>query len=154
MAESQPTHHDAELILKLYDLRREAVMREARAFLVQFAPKSLDDLLKLANAFGSKEQAYLRQVAGYWEMAASLVNRGALNRELALDNFQEMFFVYAKVQPYLEEYRRTMGTPNFLRQVQQLAESSEETRKRTSDMQAMQAEMARRRAQATAAASN
>jgi hypothetical protein len=129
-------------------------MREARAFLVQFAPKSLDDILKLANAFGTKEQAYLRQVAGYWEMAASLVNRGALNRELALDNFQEMFFVYAKVQPYLEEYRRTMGTPNFLRQVQQLAESSEETRKRTTDMQAMQAEMARRRAQATAAVAN
>jgi hypothetical protein len=152
MSESQPTHHDAEIILKLYDLRREPVMREARAFLVQFAPKSLDDLLKLANAFGTREQAFLRQVAGYWEMAASLVNRGALNRELALDNFQEMFFVYAKVQPFLEEYRQTMGTPNFLRQVQQLAESSPETRKRLTDMQEMQAAMARRRAEAMAAA--
>ena len=152
MSESQPTHHDAEIILKLYDLRREPVMREARTFLAQFAPKSLDDVLKVANAFGTKEQAYLRQVAGYWEMAASLVNRGALNRELALDNFQEMFFVYAKVQPYLEEYRQTMGTPGFLRQVQQLAESSPETRKRLSDMQAMQAAMGRRRAEAMAAA--
>jgi hypothetical protein len=152
MADSQPTHHDAEIILKLYDLRREPVMREARSFLVQFAPKSLDEMLKVANAFGTKEQAYLRQVAGYWEMAASLVNRGALNRELALDNFQEMFFVYAKVQPYLEEYRQTMGTPNFLRQVQQLAESSAETRKRLSDMQEMQAAMGRRRAEAAAVA--
>jgi hypothetical protein len=152
MSESQPTHFDADLILKLYDLRREPVMREARAFLTQFAPKSLDDILKVANAFGTKEQAYLRQVAGYWEMAASLVNRGALNRELALDNFQEMFFVYAKIQPYLEEYRQTMGAPGFLRQVQQLAESSPETRKRTSDMQAIAAERARRQAEAVTAA--
>ena len=151
MSESQPTHHDAEIILKLYDLRRETVMREARAFLVQFSPKSLDDIVKVANAFGTKEQAYLRQVAGYWEMAASLVNRGALNRELALDNFQEMFFVYAKVQPYLEEYRQAMGAPGFLRQVEQLAESSAETRKRTSDMQAMQASRARRQAEAMGA---
>ena len=152
MSESQPTHYDAEIILKLYDLRREPVMREARAFFVQFSLKSLDDMVKVANAFGTKEQAYLRQVAGYWEMAASLVNRGALNRELALDNFQEMFFVYAKVQPYLEEYRQAMGAPGFLRQVQQLAESSPETRKRTSDMQAMQAARARRQAEAMAAA--
>ena len=154
MSDLQPSHHDAEIILKLYDLRREPVMREARAFVAQFAPKSLDDMLKVANAFGTKEQAYLRQVAGYWEMAASLVNRGTVNRELALDNYQEMFFVYAKVAPYIEEYRRAMSTPNFLRQVQQLVESSPETRKRLSDMQEMQANMARRRAQATAAVSN
>jgi hypothetical protein len=152
MSESQPTHHDADLILKLYDLRREPVMREARTFFGQFSPKSLDDLLKLANAFGTKEQAYLRQVAGYWEMAASLVNRGALNRELALDNFQEMFFVYAKIQPYLEAYRQKMGTPQFLRQTQQLAESSAETRERTAAMQRTQAEMARRREEASLAA--
>src|SRR5262252_7220132 len=133
MADVQPTHHDAEIILKLYDLRREPVMREARAFVVQFAPQSLDELIKLSTAFGTKEQAYLRQVIGYWEMAASLVNRGALNRELALDNFQEMFFVYAKVQPYLHAYREKGGFPNFLRQVEQLAESSPETRERTAN---------------------
>lgn len=151
MADPQPTPQDAEIILKLYDLRREPVMREARTFFAQFAPKSLDEMLKLANAFGTKEQAYLRQVVGYWEMAASLVNRGAVNRDLALDNYQEMFFVYAKVQPYLEDYRQAMGAPHFMRQVQQLAESSPETRKRTSDMQEMQAALARRRAEAEAA---
>jgi hypothetical protein len=152
MSESQPTHYDADLILKLYDLRREPVMREARQFFGQLSLKSLDDLMKLASAFGTKEQAYLRQVAGYWEMAASLVNRGALNRELALDNFQEMFFVYAKIQPYLEAYRQKMGTPQFMRQTQQLAESSAETRERTSAMQKSQAEMARRREEAALAA--
>jgi len=152
MSNTQATYNDADLLLKLYDLRREPVMREARTFFAQFAPKSVDDILKVTNAFGTKEQAYLRQVVGYWEMAASLVNRGALNRELALDNYQEMFFVYAKVQPYLEPYRQAMGTPQFMRQMQQLAESSPETRQRTSDMQEMQAAMARRRAEAAVAA--
>ncbi len=152
MSESQPTHHDADLILKLYDLRREPVMREARKFFGQFSPKSLDDLMKIAGAVGNQEQAYLRQVAGYWEMAASLVNRGALNRELALDNFQEMFFVYAKIQPFLEEFRQKMGMPQFMRQAQQLAESSAETRERTVAMQKTQAEMARRREEASLAA--
>jgi hypothetical protein len=151
MSESQPTHHDADLILKLYDLRREPVMREARKFVGQLSLKSLDDLVALASAFGTSEQAYLRQVAGYWEMAASLVNRGALNRELALDNFQEMFFVYAKIQPYLEAFRQKMAMPQFMRQAQQLAESSAQTRERTAAMQRTQAEMARRRQEASLA---
>jgi len=145
---SEPSHHDAELILKLYDLRREPVMREARAFMVGFWPQSSDDIIALVSAFGTKEQAYFRQVFGYWEMAASLVNRGALNRELALDNFQEMFFVYAKVAPYIEEYRQKMGQPGAAKQVQQLVDSSEENKQRLKDMQAMQAEMAKRRAAA------
>ena len=143
-----PNHHDAELILKLYDLRREPVMREARAFMAGFSPKSFDEVVALVTAFGTKEQAYLRQVFGYWEMAASLVNRGAINRELALDNYQEMFFMYAKLEPYVEEYRQKMGQRNAFHQIQQLIDSSEETKKRLKDMQAMQAEMAKRRAAA------
>jgi len=123
-------------------------MREARAFMATFSPKSIDDLIALASSFGTKEQTYLRQVAGYWEMAASLVNRGALNRELALDNYQEMFFIYAKLEPYVEEYRQKMGQPNTFKQVQQLVESSEENKKRLKDMQAVQAEMAKRRSAA------
>ena len=145
---SSPTPHDADLILKLYDLRREPVMREARTFIATFSPKSFDELQALATAFGTKEQAYLRQVAGYWEMAASLVNRGAINRELALDNYQEMFFVYAKFEPYVQEFRQKMGQPNAFKQVQQLIESSEENKQRLKDMQVMQAEMAKRRAAA------
>src|SRR5271165_3588525 len=152
MSTPQATYNDADLLLTLYDLRREPVMREARTFFAQFAPKSVDDILKVTNAFGTKEQAYLRQVVGYWEMAASLVNRGALNRELALDNFQEMFFVYAKIQPYLEAFRQEMGMPQFMRQAQQLAESSAETRERTAAMQRTQAEMARRSEEASLAA--
>ncbi len=143
---AQATQHDAELILKLYDLRREAMMREARGFVAGLWPTSVDDLVAIAMNRESKESAYMRQVAGYWEMAASLVNRGALNRELALDNYNEMFFVYAKIEPYVQAFREKMGMPNFLHQVQQLVESSEETRERLQAMKKMQAEMANRRA--------
>jgi hypothetical protein len=148
---NQATPHDAELILKLYDLRREPVMREARAFVAQLSPKSVDDLLALAMAGGSKENSYIRQVTGYWEMAATLVSRGALNRELALDNYSEMFFIYAKLAPYVEEFRAKAGMPNFCKHIQQLVESSAENKQRLADMQKMQADMARRRAEAAVA---
>lgn len=145
------TPQDAELILKLYDLRRESVMREARAYVAQFSPKSLDDLLAVSMTPGSKENAYVRQVTGYWEMAASLVNREAINRELALDNYSEMFFIYAKLAPYVEAFREKTGMTRFCTQIQQLVESSPENKQRLADMQKMQADMAQRREAAAAA---
>ena len=68
MSTSQATHHDAELILKLYDLRREPVMRQARDFVATFAPTSIDELMAVTFAFGTKENAYVRQVwaTGKW----------------------------------------------------------------------------------------
>ncbi len=142
MSTSQATHQDAELILKIYDLRREPVMREARNFVFGLAPKSVDDLLAIANAFGTKENAYIRQVYGYWEMVASLVVHGTLNALLAYDTCQEMYFVYAKVQPFLEEFRRKSGMPDFLTNVQKVVEGSAEGRERLARMQERQAEMA------------
>ena len=59
----------------------------------------------------TKENAYLRQVTGYWEMAASFVNRGAINRDLALDNYGELFFMYAKVEPYRGGLSRSVACP-------------------------------------------
>jgi hypothetical protein len=79
----KPTTSDAHLILELYDLRREAEMRKARNwFAGEFFPQSADDFVKIANAFPSQENAWMRQVAGYWDMAASLVLHGAVNEEL------------------------------------------------------------------------
>lgn len=142
MSTSQATPQDAELILKLYDLRREAVMREARTFVFGFAPKSVDDLLEVANAFGTKENAYVRQVYGYWEMAAALIVHGALNALLAYDTLHEMYFVYAKIQPFLEEYRQKSGVQDFLSNIQKVVEGSAEGRERLARVQKRQAEMA------------
>jgi hypothetical protein len=67
-----PTTADAELIVKLYDLRREAELRKARSWWLGFWPESTDDIMKIASTMGSQENNWLRQVGGYWEMAASL----------------------------------------------------------------------------------
>jgi hypothetical protein len=142
MSTSQATHEDAELILKLYDLRRESVMREARNFVFGFAPQSVDDLLAVANAFGTKENAYVRQVYGYWDMAAALVVHGTLNALLVYDTCHEMYFVYAKIQPFVEEFRQKSGTPDFLVNLQKVVEGSAEGRERLERMQKRQAEMA------------
>ena len=130
MSNSQATQADADLILKLYDLRREALMREARNYVFEFAPQSIDDVMAVLGNFSSKENAYLRQVFGYWSMAASLVLRGALNEDLARDNFTEMLFVYAKFEPYLAEIRQRTGMDIFGANMQKFVESSPEARER------------------------
>src|SRR5271157_5978067 len=100
MSKPQATYQDADLLLKLYDLRREPVMREARTFCVQFMPQSVDEILAIVRTWGSKEGAFLRQVAGYWDMVASLVNHGALNETLVYENCAEMYLLYAKLKPF------------------------------------------------------
>src|SRR5437764_12443902 len=100
------TPADAELILKLYDLRREPELRKARNWwLGTFWPNSVDDILKIGGAMGTQENAWMRQVGGYWEMAAALVLNGALNQELFLEGSVsgEMFFIFAKIKPFLPE---------------------------------------------------
>jgi hypothetical protein len=103
---------DARLILELYDLRREEEMRRARNWwLGEFWPRTADDFLKVALAPSTKENNWLRQVGGYWGMAASFVLQGALNEELFLRPAVsgEMFFMYAKVQPFIQELREKLG---------------------------------------------
>src|SRR5208283_2251102 len=104
----KPTAADAQLILQLYDLRREAEMRKARNWwFVGFWPQSADDFMKIAFTPGSQENNWLRQVTGYWSMAASFVLHGALNEELFIQPAVsgEMFIVFAKVHPFLKELR-------------------------------------------------
>jgi hypothetical protein len=117
---------DAELILKLYDLRREVEMRKARNWWLGFWPESVDDFMKVGTALGTQENAWLRQVGGYWEMAASLVNHGALNRELFLEpSFSgEMFVIFSKVHPFLNDLREKMKSPTMFANVEKLIASS------------------------------
>jgi hypothetical protein len=105
---------EAQLILYLYDLRREAEMRKARNWwATEFWPKNADDFLKVAWAPGTQENNWLRQVAGYWGIAASFVLQGALRDDLFLvPGFSgEMFVMFAKVQPFLGELREKLGDP-------------------------------------------
>ena len=96
------TIDDVKVGLQLYDLRREKVMRDARRFITfDFWPGSFDEYLAIANDLSTKENAYLRQVLSYWEMAASFVLRGALHPATFLDCCAEGLFVYAKFKPLI-----------------------------------------------------
>jgi hypothetical protein len=127
------TPQDGQLMLQLYDLRREAEMRKARNwFLVDFWPQNADDFMKVANAFPSQENNWIRQVASYWDMAASLVLQGALHEELFLQPgcSGEMFFFFAKVYPFLKELRQKMNNPDAWANIEKVATGSKLARKR------------------------
>ena len=102
---------DAQLILKLYDLRREATMREARNWFFSFNPQRAEDFL---NVLTSDKSGYYRMVISYWDMAASLVNNGAIDPQMFNDANGEHIFVYAKIEPFLADLRRESGNPDFL----------------------------------------
>lgn len=117
----KPTVADAQLILQLYDLRREAEMRKARAWWAgEFFPDNADDFLKVAWAMGTQENAWLRQVGGYWGIVASFVLTGVLNEELFLQpGFSgEMFLIYAKIHPFVKDLRKKLNDPNAFLQVE------------------------------------
>jgi hypothetical protein len=127
----KPTSTDAQLILQLYDLRREAEIRKARNWwLVTFWPESAEDFMKVGSAMGTQENNWLRQAAGYWSMSASLVLSGAINQELFLDPSVsgEMFFIFAKVKPFLGELRTKMKNPRMFAHIEKLINSSKQGR--------------------------
>jgi hypothetical protein len=108
---------DANLILKLYDLRREPVMREARNWFFSFNPTSAAEYLE---AMFGEHSGHVRMVISYWDMAASLVNNGAIDETLFNDANGEHFFVFAKIEPILEEIRTTSNQPEFLKHFETL----------------------------------
>ena len=130
---TKATPKDAELIMQLYDLRREPEMRKARNWWVtQFWPDSADEFMAIAMNLGSQENNWLRQAAGYWSMAASFVESGALNADLFLlpSVSGEMYFIFAKVHPFLKELRQKLDDPEVFLNVEKVINSTEYGRNR------------------------
>ena len=141
----------AELILRLYEVRREAVMREARSYVGgEFLPASADELIAIVSA-GGRHGGFVLQVYGYWDMVAAFVRHGALTPELVYDTCQEMYFQYAKIQPYLREFRRKMNLPEWMSNIEHLVEGSKAGRKRLAVMRKNLAAMADLRAEKASA---
>ena len=111
---------DALVIIKLYEIRSEALMREARAwFFSEFAPQSGKDIVALMLS-GQKQSAYYRMVASHWEVAASLVNNGGIDEKLFLEANSEHLVVFAKLQPFIAEVREAIGEPDYLAHLERL----------------------------------
>lgn len=106
----------AQLNLRLFELRREPVLREARAWFGRdFNPDTFAELVALA---GGERNAAFRMVLGYWDMAASLVTTGAIDPEAFLAAHGEVFLTFGKIQPFLDELRAASGEPEFCRHLE------------------------------------
>jgi hypothetical protein len=118
---------DAQVLMQLYDLRRESKMRKARNWwLSDFWPNTADDFIAVAMNMGAQENNWLRQVGGYWGMAASFVLSGAVNQELFLQPAicGEMFFIFAKVHPFLGELRQKLDDPEVFANIEKVVKST------------------------------
>jgi hypothetical protein len=111
----------ANLILKLYELRREPVMREARNYFMSFDPRSVGDYMA---AMAGPHSGHIRMVTSYWEMAASFVVSGAIDADLFEASAGEQILVFGKIEPLLAELRQMMGNPNMFKNLEQLCLSA------------------------------
>jgi hypothetical protein len=103
---------EADLILKLYDLRREDTMRDARNWFFTFNPTGVQDFMDVM--LHEKHSAYFRMVVSYWEMAATLVNHGAIDETLFNEANGEHVFVYSKIQPFIPQLKEAFSLPEYL----------------------------------------
>lgn len=124
-------HHDAEILLKLYELRRESEMRKARDWATQeFRPSSAAEVVYILREAGSDHNRWLRQFVTYYEMVASLVHRGVLDRDLLEDSVHEYVGFYAMFKPFLKDLREALGYPAYMKNIERLVEESQRGRER------------------------
>ena len=113
MSKEHPDHHDAELAFRAYELRREAVMRESRnAINRDFWPKSFADVQAVLKA-DHPLNAPWRQTTTYWEMVYGTVKHGIVNADYFMESNGEGMFLFARMAPFLEEFRREVSLVAF-----------------------------------------
>lgn len=115
----QVTNEQVNLMLRLYEDRREPKLREARDwFSANFHVKTADDLTRVCPP-GSQGNLYMRMVLGYWEMVASVVNRGLIDEEFFFESNGEQWVVWEQVKPVIGVWRAMFSSPNFLANLEQ-----------------------------------
>lgn len=111
-------YESARLILELYDLRREATMREARNFWFAFSPETVEEF---TGAMMGPNGGHVRMVVSYWDMASSLVINGAIDEKMFNDANGEHLVVFSKIEPILPKWREAMGDPNICKNLEAVA---------------------------------
>jgi hypothetical protein len=124
------TYDDANLLLRLYELRREDKLRAARDwFATKCHVRTFDELQKLCPP-GSEENAYFRMITSYWDMAASFVTSGVLHEDLFIKNSSELLFVWIRISDIVPAFRDAFKNPDYLGNVETLATAIMEDKKR------------------------
>ena len=114
------SYEDIQLILRLYELRREEKLREARDwFSLQFFPQSAQEVLEIF-APGNPHNAHFRMMVSYWDMAASFAARGPLDANLLLESGGEMLIVWSKIGKFIPKIREAINLPEYLRNIEEL----------------------------------
>jgi hypothetical protein len=127
-------YQDADLVLRLFDLRREAKLREARSWMGSFY---CDSAQQFADAYGAPD-AYMRMVAGYWDIATSMVNMGVIHRGLFVEAGGEAFFLWAKIGEWVPAFREMTGNAGFLANVEKFVHETPGGADRVAGMRAYQ----------------
>lgn len=121
-----PDHHDAELLLRLYDLRREEKLRRAREwFTHEFRAQSQEDFAEQCPP-GSEKNAFFRMVVTYWEMVGSIVNSGLIKEDFFFQNTGEFFGVWERIKPLIPTARENFKNPYLYKNLEQMAANYEE----------------------------
>jgi hypothetical protein len=108
-----PDHHDAELVLRVYELRRDPLMRQSRQDISKkFLPAAYDDFLAVTKEDHPLNSAY-RQVSSYWEMVYAMAKHGVIHGEFMLESCGEGLYLFAKVRPHLERFRTDVNPLAF-----------------------------------------
>ena len=124
MAKEKPDYYDADIVLRLYEMRREEVMRQSRSAINgQFWPKNYDDVAALTKPDHPMNAAF-RQVSSYWEMVYGMAANGIVNAEYLMESNGEGLYLYAKVLPYIEQYRKE-AFPVAYRQAEWVSQNTE-----------------------------
>jgi hypothetical protein len=137
----------ANLILKLYNLRREEVMRKARNWFVgEFHPESAQDVANAA--MNEQTSAYYRMVTSYWDMACSFVTNGAIDEKMFNDANGEHMAVFAKLEPFVAELRQTYNNPTALQNLERVVMTIPDAREKMARFREMIKQIIASRAQA------
>jgi len=135
-AERPATYDDANLLLRLYELRREEKLRQARDwFMKNFHAKTLEEFDKLCPQ-GSQENAYARMIWSYWDLASSFVTSGVLHQELFIQNSNELLFVWLRVSEVIARYRERMNNPHMAQNLETVANVMIEQKKQAGSFEA------------------
>lgn len=142
---------DVALILKLYELRREEGIRRARKwYFTEFNPQSADDIVKIFTS-GHDGSASYRMITSYWEMAASFVNNGGIDEKMFLDANGEHVGVFSMIEPFIEDVRKAIGLPDYLRQLETLVSKTPNAKERLERMRGVFARWSKVAQQASSA---
>ena len=153
--ETKPTHEQAQLHLQVYDLRREARLRQARDWFQQnYKAETFEDAMRIAPP-GTESGAFVGMVIGYWEQACALLNYGLLHEELFFETSGEFFGVWELLKPVVPEFRERFADKNLLANLESAAQRFEAWSERRSPghVAAMRQFMQQQRAKSTAASS-